>query len=168
MSRDPKTNSSKPTKTPKFKKGFCNNCEGSGYVYIRDTTKTCPDCNGKGEIPKSERQHFYDYISSFITYPIIFLPELAKIFETQKESLDELKRLKGLLHMDNFALYITKRDGIHPITGTIWDNIGEQRYEYLVKRNLDMIKYLESLIKTLETKYEKSTYENPNHKSFVG
>lgn len=165
MKKDPKINSLRQTK---FVNVFCKNCKGSGYIYIRDTTKTCPECNGKGEVPKSERQVFYDHISSFITYPNNSLSELAKKFEDNSESLDDLKRLKGLLHMDNFALYIAKRDGIHPNSGVKWEHIGEERYNYLIERNLDMMSYLESLIETLETKF-KSTYENPNdHKLFVG
>ncbi len=56
--------------------------------------------------------------------------------------------------MDNFALYIAKRDGIHPISGNEYDFGDEKRYNLLVKRNLDMMKYLESVVKVLETKFK--------------
>ncbi len=65
-------------KSPKFTYKKCRNCFGKGYV--RDTTEIYKECNGKGEIPKSTRQNFYDEISSFIEYPSIFLTELANVF----------------------------------------------------------------------------------------
>jgi len=114
------------------------------------------------------REEFYDNISSFIEYPNSFLTELAETFRDGRESVDEIKRLIGLLHIDNFALYIAKRDGIHPISGIKWNfTIEEKRYERLIKRNLNMIEYLEGVIKVLGTN-SKSRYEDPNDSSFVG
>ena len=119
-------------------------------------------------IKRGSREEFYDQISSFIEYPILFLPELVKVFEEEKESVDDIKRLIGILRLDEFALYIAMDKGIHPITGAKWDYYKDrERYEYLLDRNFDMIKYLESMLKVFETKY-KSTYEDPNNKLFVG
>jgi len=28
----------------------CENCLGSGYIYVRDTTETCKECHGTGEL----------------------------------------------------------------------------------------------------------------------
>lgn len=123
-------------------------------------------------IERGSREEFYDHISGFIEYPIIFLPELAKIFQDEKETPDELKRLVGLLKLDNYALNIAIVYGIHPITGAKWNKKADiVRLKYLTKRNNDMIKYIESVIKVLEYKVEnefKSKYEDPDDKLFVG
>jgi hypothetical protein len=102
--------------------------------------------------PVSEMEEFYDHMSSFIRYPTMDLNELADIFENGEENINEIKRLIGILHMDNCALYSAIHDGIHPITGCKWQNNDNdwKRYEYLKNRNNKMITHLENMLKIID------------------
>lgn len=97
---------------------------------------------------KSETRKFYKNISSFIEYPIIFLSDLSETFRNNEEDINDIKRLIGLLKVDNFALDMAFQKGIHPISGIEWDfNDDEERYFKLKDRNYEMIEYLEDIIK---------------------
>ncbi len=108
----------------------------------------CKDMYRKSEITKIEPsdpiKKFYDDIPLFIVHPIEFLEMLAETFEFKKETSYDIKRLIGLLKIDNLALEIAYQEGIHPISGASWNFEDEKRYNLLKDRNFEMIKYLES------------------------
>lgn len=117
----------------------------------------CIDMYRKSETSKVEKTNtnpskiFYDEIPSFIEYPTQFLEILADTFRHREESIYDIKRLIGLLKVDNLALDIAWEESIHPISGIEWDFEDNDRYQHLKERNSKMIKYLENIIKNLET-----------------
>lgn len=112
--------------------------------------------------PVGDMEEFYDYMPSFIKYPTTYLNEFAEKFEKETESTDDLKRLIGLLKMDNLAIDIAIASGIHPITGCKWDNNDRMvwhRYNSLKDRNTKMITHIIGMLAVIETPPHESTYE---------
>ena len=116
----------------------------------------CKDMYRKSETAKVEPsepiREFYEYIPYFVEYPIEFLEMLAETFRLKKETTYDIKRLIGLLKIDNLALDIAYQEGIHPISGIEWDFEDEKRYNLLIDRNFKMIRHLENIIQISESK----------------
>lgn len=99
-------------------------------------------------------------IASFVIYPAEFLLSFAmQIQEPGEHALDimdikELRQLKGLFKLDNFALSLAAEYGVHPITGCEWhvkfDGIDAEKYHALISRNFKMIEDINEKLRELE------------------
>lgn len=100
-------------------------------------------------------------IASFITYPVDFLKSFAaEIYDCcainilDNMNVQQLRQLKGLLKLDNFALSLAAEYGVHPITGLLWhvkfDGIDAEEYHALISRNFEMIEKINKILYELE------------------
>lgn len=96
-------------------------------------------------------------LASFIEYPTEFLVDFAH--EVREDglfrlSVKDLRQLKGLFKLDNFALALAAEYGVHPLTGLIWhvkfDGVDTERYQDLINRNLEMLVTINEILRDLE------------------
>ena len=96
-------------------------------------------------------------LASFIEYPCSFLRCFAKnVRENGLTNLDikDLRQIKGLLKLDNFALSLAAEYGVHPTTGLLWhvkyNGIDAERYQMLIIRNFELIEAINEILRVLE------------------
>lgn len=102
-----------------------------------------------------------DGLVLFIKYPNTFLTSFAEDVKRMGDEpwnmmdVKDLRQLKGLLKLDNFALSLAAEYGVHPITGLLWhvqfNGADAERYHALLSRNLEMLKKVNKILMELET-----------------